>query len=170
MKRIALVAVAAALFASSAAIAFADDAETETDAEETSETRELNETQMWKAIMIAGYMDEFLGESLEPETPSLEEPEPSSLDQVIELRTGDTVVGWGAMFKLIQLAELGQQSLAELLAEIDGDDEGWAFGRRFKELKDDGAESDDNAPKNLGQLKKQQKEPKTNNGKKSREG
>jgi hypothetical protein len=162
MKRIALVAVAAALFASTAAIAFADDTETETDIDETSETRELNETQQWKAKMIAGYMDDVLAEWLEPE------PLPSSLDQVTELRTGDTVVGWGAMFKLIQLAELGGQSLTDLLAEIDADDEGWAFGRRFKELKDDGAESDDDAPKNLGQLKKQDKAKKTNNGKKSR--
>ena len=72
------------------------------------------------------------------------------------------------MFKLIQLAELGGQSLTDLLAEIDADDEGWAFGRRFKELKDNGAESDDDAPKNLGQLKKQDKAKKTNNGKKSR--
>jgi hypothetical protein len=165
MKRIALVAVAAALFASTAAIAFADDTETETDIDETSETRELNETQQWKAKMIAGYMDDVLAEWLEPE------PLPSSLDQVTELRTGDTVVGWGAMFKLIQLAELGGQSLTDLLAEIDADDEGWAFGRRFKELKelkDNGAESDDDAPKNLGQLKKQDKAKKTNNGKKSR--
>ena len=165
MKRIALVAVAAALFASTAAIAFADDAETETDMDETSETRELNETQMWKANMIADYMDELLAERLEGEP--LEPEAPSSLEQVIELRTGDTVVGWGAMFKLIQLAELGDQSLAELLAEIDGDDDGWAFGKRFKELKDEGYELDDDAPKNLGQLKKQDKAKKTNNGKKS---
>jgi hypothetical protein len=162
MKRIALVAVAAALFASTAAIAFADDTETETDIDETSETRELNETQQRKAEMIAGYMEDVLADWLEPE------PLPSSLDQVTELRTGDTVVGWGAMFKLIQLAELGEQSLTDLLAEIDSDDEGWAFGRRFKELKDNGAESDDDAPKNLGQLKKQDKAKKTNNGKKSR--
>jgi hypothetical protein len=161
MKRIALVAVAVALFASTAAIAFADDTETETDIDETSETRELNETQQWKAEMIAGYMEDVLADWLEPE-PNF------SLDQVTELRTGDTVVGWGAMFKLIQLAELGEQSLTDLLAEIDSDDEGWAFGRRFKELKDNGAESDDDAPKNLGQLKKQDKAKKTNNGKKSR--
>jgi hypothetical protein len=161
MKRIALVAVAAALFASTAAIAFADDTETETDIDETSETRELNETQQWKAEMTAGYMEDVLADWLEPE-PNF------SLDQVTELRTGDTVVGWGAMFKLIQLAELGEQSLTDLLAEIDADDEGWAFGRRFKELKDNGAESDDDAPKNLGQLKKQDKAKKTNNGKKSR--
>lgn len=170
MKRIALVAVAAALFASTAAIAFADDAETETDMDETSETRELNETQMWKANMIADYMDDLLAERLEgepPESVPLEPAPPSSLDQVIELRTGDTVVGWGAMFKLIQLAELGDQSLAELLAEIDGDDDGWAFGKRFKELEDKGAELDADAPKNLGQLKKQDKAKKTNNGKKS---
>ena len=165
MKRIALVAVAAALFASTAAIAFADDAETETDMDETSETRELNETQMWKANMIADYMDELLAERL---ATVLLEPDPlapTSLDLVIELRTGDTVVGWGAMFKLIQLAELGDQTLAELLADIDGD--GWALGRRFKEFKDDGVELDDDAPKNLGQLKKQDKAKKTNNGKKS---
>jgi hypothetical protein len=170
MKRIALVAVAAALFASTAAIAFADDTENENDIDETSETRELNETQMWKAEMIADYMDEVLAEWLDPEPlepAPLEPPPPTSLEQVIELRTGDTVVGWGAMFKLIQLADLGEQTLAELLADIDGDDEGWAFGKRFKELKDNGAESDEDAPKNLGQLKKQDKANKTNNGKKS---
>jgi hypothetical protein len=163
MRRIAPIALAAALFTSTAAVAFADDAETETEPEESSETRELNDTQLWKAMMIADYMDEVLVDWLEPEPPS-------SLDQVTELRTGDTVVGWGAMFKLIQLAELGEQSLADLLAEIDSDDDGWAFGRRFKELKDNGAEFDDDAPKNLGQLKKQDKAPKTNNGKNSREG
>jgi len=122
---------------------------------------------MWKAKMIADYMDDLLAQRLEGEPLEPLEPEaPTSLDQVIELPTGDTVVGWGAMFKLIQLAELGDQSLSELLAEIDGDD-GWAFGKRFKELKDEGYELDDDAPKNLGQLKKQEKAKKTNNGKKS---
>jgi hypothetical protein len=46
---------------------------------------------------------------------------------------------------------------------IRDSDEGWAFGRRFKKLaeeREDEAEleSDDDSPKNFGQLKKQYRE------------
>ncbi len=154
MKRLALVAVAAALFASTAAIAVADDTDVDT---ETSETRELSEAQLLKAKLLADY-------SIDGDA------DQEAVDEIVDLRTGDTVIGWGAMFKLLQLAKATEMSLSELLATIDGDgdgdDDGWAFGRRFRELGLNPGKPLEDAPKNLGQLKKQNRGPKGSQGKK----
>jgi hypothetical protein len=160
MKRIAIIAIAAALFASTTAIAFADDPEVEA---ETGETRELNESQLLKARLLADYFADYIvGDGAIGDTTD----EGAAVDEISALRSGDTVVGWGAMFKLLQLAKANEMTLDELLMDI-GPDEGWAFGRRFKELgEDDPRKIADDTPKNLGQLKKQEREPKGNQGKK----
>ena len=151
LKRMAVVAVAASLFASAAAIALAEEhgAGTSTD-----ETRAPSDAQVRKAQLLADYM---IGDATTP------------LDEIIALRTGDTIVGWGAMFKLVQLAKAPDTPLlADLLAEFDED--GWAFGRRFKALSDPPWELLDDAPRNLGQLMKQQRASTENRSKKSRGG
>ena len=160
MKRITIIAVAAALLASTAAIAFSDDADTGADIA-SSETRALNEAQARKALLLANYFADYLAGG--PEAGDTVEPD-AAVDEITTLRTGDTVIGWGAMFKLLQLAEADNVLLSELLTDIEGDEGGWAFGRRFKELELD--KKDKDTPKNLGQLKKQDREPKGNQGKK----
>jgi len=167
MKRLALVAIAVTLFASTAAIAVADDTEVEGD---TGETRELNEVQLRKAELLADdFGDYVVGEGEVGDTVG----EDAAVAELTELRTGDKVIGWGAMFKLLQLAKAEGSSLAALLADIDTDEDGWAFGRRFKELGDDDPRKlSDDTPKNLGQLKKQERESngKGNQGKKPQNG
>ncbi len=147
MKRIAVIAVAAALFATTGAVAIAADPDPD-----PSETRVLTESQLWRTTLLAGY---FAGRF------------EVSTDQITKLRTGDTVIGtpigWGAMFKLLQLAEGG--NLSALLVEIADDERGWAFGYRFKNLNENHPYwSDEGAPRNLGQLKKQNREPRGNQG------
>jgi hypothetical protein len=160
----AIIAIAAALFASTTAIAFADDPEVEA---ETGETRELNESQLLKARLLADYFADYIvGDGAIGDTTD----EGAAVEEISELRSGDTVVGWGAMFKLLQLAKAKDVTLSQLLTEIAGDDRGWAFGHRFKELgEDDPRKIADDTPKNLGQLKKQEREPKGNQGKKSQD-
>jgi hypothetical protein len=170
MKRIAVIAAAIAMFASTAAIALADEAaESPGDEPESSEERVLNETQMWKVNILADYW--LSGEEAVDVASDGEEAESAlSIEEKIRaeieaLRTGEIVVGWGAMFKLMQLAKLYEpaMSFTEVAEMIRDSDEGWAFGRRFKKLaeeREDEAEleSDDDSPKNFGQLKKQYRE------------
>jgi opacity protein-like surface antigen len=152
MRRIAVIAVAAALFATTGAVAVA--AETESDPG-TSEAGVLSEAQLWGTSLLAGYfVDRF-------------ENEDAAVTAITDLRTGDMVIGWGAMFKLFQLAELEDLSLAALLGDIEGDGRGWAFGYRFKEFAGDHPyEASDDTPKNFGQLKKQGRASQGNQGKK----
>jgi len=152
MKRITIIAIAAALFASTAVIALADDTDFDT---ETSETRELSEAQLLKAKLLADYSVDG-------------DADQEAVDEIVDLRTGDTVIGWGAMFKLLQLEKATEMSLSELLATIDGDGDGdgWAFGRRFRELGLNPGKPLEDAPKNLGHLKKQNRGPKGSQGKK----
>ncbi|MEN8041097.1 MAG: hypothetical protein ABFR95_06295 [Actinomycetota bacterium] len=153
MKRLAILAIAATLFASTAAIAFADDTDVEAD---SSETQELNDTQLLKAQLLADYL---VGDDAE------EGAAETAVEELVLLRTEEPVVGWGAMFKLLQLAKAYDIPLADLLAEYDEDD-GWGFGKKFKDLGDEENDRLEGTAKNLGQLKKQQREPKTNNGNK----
>jgi hypothetical protein len=178
MKRIAIIAAAMAMFASTAAIALADEATESPDTdEETTEERVLSETHMWKVNILADYWlggeeGEPSGDE-EPESAAGDEAgtEPTIEDEIEALRTGDIVVGWGAMFKLMQLAKAYDKSLTEVAAMFRGEDEesgGWAFGRRFKELDRDKAElaSPEGSPKNLGQLQKQARKADGTRGKK----
>jgi len=152
MKRLAIIGVAVLLFATTATIASADDADTDAEASETSE---LSDAQQRKAQLLADYV---VGEDAEDGEAE------AAVDEIVALRTGNPAVGWGAMFKLLQLAKATDTTLDLLLA---GDlEDGWAFGRRFKALDDDQKRRLDGSPTNLGQLKKQAKEPKSNQGKK----
>ncbi len=148
MKRLSIIAIAAALFASTAAIAIADD--TDVDAE-TAETHALSESQLLKAKLLADYWvdDDADEEAVE-----------AAVLELTALRTGETVVGWGAMFKLLQLEKATDMTLAELVEAKKTSGFGWLF-REYGVDKKDG-----DAPKNLGQLKKQDRAPKSNQGKK----
>jgi hypothetical protein len=179
MKRIAVIAAAIAMFASTAAIALADEAaESPGDEPESSGERVLNETQMWKVNVLADYWlsghedgdDPEEGDPAETSDGESAVEEVSIEDEIEALRTGEIVVGWGAMFKLMQLARLyyPDKSLTEVVLMIKGEDEGWAFGRRFKELGGDSQEleGDHDSAKNFGQLKKQYSEADGIRGKK----
>ncbi|MFV1972033.1 MAG: hypothetical protein ACC683_13670, partial [Acidimicrobiia bacterium] len=138
------IAIAAALFASSAVIALADDTDFDT---ETSETRELSEAQLLKAKLLADYSVDG-------------DADQEAVDEIVDLRTGDTVIGWGAMFKLLQLEKATDMTLAQLVEVKQTSGFGWMF-REYEVDKKDG-----NTPKNLGQLKKQNRGPKGSQGKK----
>lgn len=159
MKRFAVIAAAVALFATSATLALADDSDVDADASEMEamEARELNDAQMLKAWLLAEFL---VGDDAEEgDEPGAEgdelDPTEAALEAIIELRTGETVAGWGAIFKLVQLANATDTTLEDLLADVEADGGGWAFGKRFKELEDGAIDGD--APKNLGQLKKANK-------------
>jgi hypothetical protein len=169
MKRIAILAATVALFASTAAVAFADDDAGEEEAEpETTEladhTEDPFEEQLWQVQLLARY--KAGDDADEGETAAAEE-------EIALLRTGEDKTGWGAIFKLIQLHKLYElnypedgstpMTLAEMVAEYG--DEGWAFGKRFREYDSEDRESLD-PPKNLGQLKKQDREENGTHGKK----
>jgi len=152
MKRLAILGVAVLLFASTTTIAVADDADP---GSESTETTELSDAQKRKAQLLADYV---VGEDAEKDEAE------AAVDEIVALRTGSPAIGWGAMFKLLQLAKATDTTLDLLLA---GDlEDGWAFGRHFKALDDDQKRRLDGTPTNLGQLKKQAKEPKSNQGKK----
>jgi hypothetical protein len=171
MKRMTILVAVAALFASTATIALAGDADEGVESEpETSEARELNVAQMQKVNILADYWlsghedgdDPEEGDPAETSDGEPAEDEMSIEDEIEALRTGEIVVGWGAMFKLMQLARLHdpEMSLTDYVRMIKDADEGWAFGRRFKEYSEDETKlaRPDDAPKNLGQLKKQDRE------------
>ncbi len=166
MKRIAIVAIAAALFASTAAIAFADDTDEEAESESVV-TQELNDKQMMKARLLADYMigDVVVDEEDEAAVAAAAAAADAATEEIVALRTGDPAVGWGALFKLTQLAKAYGVDLEVFLADYGEGDE-WGFGELFKNLDDDQKALLDGDAKNFGQLKKQAKEPKTNNGKK----
>lgn len=169
MKRIAVIAAAIAMFASTAAIALADEPPESPEAETaTSEERVLNESQMWKVNVLVDYWlrgEEGGDESSEGGTASTE---PSIEEEVEALRTGEIVVGWGAMFKLMQLARAYDKSFTEVAEMIKEADDGWAFGRRFKDLDSKEAElaRPEDSAKNFGQLQKQNREEHGTRGKK----
>lgn len=174
MKRIAIIAIAMALFISTASIAFAGDNDSHPDTEpstDTDEARELSAAQARNALLLANYM--ITDYPLDEGTPTVLNEGAAALagKELAALRTGDTVIGWGAMFKLLQLAKATNMTLSKLLDTFETD-EGWGFGRLFKDLVDDQPALLEEGPKNLGQLKKQareagnEKESKGNNGKK----
>lgn len=154
MRRILIVALAATLLGSTIGTAFADDEVTEGDGTESdgTESAVLSEAQMWKARMIADY---FIPE------PADEGAAEALTDDIVEARTEEPAVGWGALYKVMQLwVATGDEdeSLTGFIGMLE-DDGGWAFGKRFKALDDDQrtklGEAD--LPKNLGQAQKQAK-------------
>ena len=73
-----------------------------------------------------------------------------SQEEVLALH--DEGIGFGALFKLYQLSQATGVSVEDLLASMDADGEGYAFGKRFKELTEEQRAVLDDGPKNLGQL------------------
>jgi hypothetical protein len=151
MRRLFIVALATTLLGSTMGIAFADDEVT--DGEDT-ESAVISETQLWKARMIADY---FIPEDAEDPDGDAE----ALTDEVVEARTGEPAIGWGALYKVMQLwVATGDEdeSLTDFIAMLE-DDGGWAFGKRFKALDDEQRTKLEEAdlPRNLGQAHKQAK-------------
>ncbi len=140
VRRILVIGVSALLVGSMTSIAVAEEGPTD-DGLSTEKT--LSDAQMRKAEMIADYFA--------PEDAS-EEDIAASVEAIIELRTGEPAVGWGALYKLMLLSEAGV-SIDEMTAE-----DGWGFGKYFKELREEDPDWLGDTPKNLGQLKKQQRD------------
>lgn len=116
--------------------ALADDSD-----EDSPEDTSMSEIQEKKAKLLAAY---YVGPDGDVE---------AATDEVVELRNGTPAIGWGALFKLMQLAKAKDVTLETLLADFDGD-EGWGFGRMFKELEPEQRDRLDDTAKNFGQLKK----------------
>ena len=74
----------------------------------------------------------------------------ASQEEVLALH--DDGIGFGALFKLYQLSQATGVSVEDLLASMDADGEGYAFGKRFKELTEEQRSVLEDGPKNLGQL------------------
>ncbi len=155
MRRLFIVALAATLLGSAMGTAFADDEVTEGD---DTESAVVSEAQMWKARMIADYFIPEEADEDTAETPTGDDP---LVGEIIVARTGEPAVGWGALYKVMQLwvATGGEdETLTDFIGMLE-EDGGWAFGKRFKELSDDQRTKLDEAdlPRNLGQAQKQAK-------------
>ena len=76
-------------------------------------------------------------------------------DQGEVLALHEQGIGFGALFKLYALAQATGTTVDDLLASIDADadgGQGYAFGKRFKELTEEQRAVLESGPKNLGQL------------------
>jgi hypothetical protein len=153
MKRIVMVLMATVLLGAAAGAAMAgDDALEAPQTEDTSTSTSLSDAQTWKAEVIA---DSFVADDAE-------EGEAQALtEEIVAARTGEPSVGWGALYKVMQLwVATGEdgEDLTTFMSNLR-DEGGWAFGKRFKELEPDQQEKLDAAdlPKNLGQAQKQAK-------------
>ena len=74
----------------------------------------------------------------------------ASQEEVLALH--DEGIGFGALFKLYQLSQATGVSVEDLLASMDADGEGYAFGKRFKDLTEEERAVLEGGPKNLGEL------------------
>jgi len=124
-------------------VAVADDETAEIEQPDQEEVVELSDAQMRKAILIADY---FTPAATDEDTTADDDVDPV-LETVLELRSQ---TGWGAVYKLMLLSEAGV-----VIEDLDG---GWGFGKYFKNLTEAESELIADAPKNLGQLKKQQRD------------
>jgi hypothetical protein len=162
MRRWLVLTVSLLLVGSMSAVAFADDEAPEGD-ESVESSGELADKQMQRAQSLADFFAPRLSgdvetvESGEPEEAADEDPAVDALTgEIVDLRIGDEVVGWGALYKLLLLAEYREQTLTDTVAGFEGD--GWAFGQVLKEMReDDGWQSENDTPRNLGQFKKEQR-------------
>lgn len=64
----------------------------------------------------------------------------------------DDGIGFGVLFKLYSLARAQGMTVDELLASIESEGGGYAFGKLKKELSEEEQAALDDGPKNLGQL------------------
>ena len=166
MRRWPVLAVSMLLVGSMSAMASADDT-TDGDDHAAEFTEELNDKQMQRAHLLSAYFAPRL--SGYGEGPADEESEETVgedaavealYEEYIDFRSGDDVVGWGALYKLTMLAEYRDRPLADVVAEFEAD--GWAFGQALKEMReDDEWQSESNTPRNLGQFKKEHRAERT---------
>lgn len=149
MRRMFIIGMATVVLAVPSALALADDDVDEAGPTDENEVVELSDAQMRKAMLIADYFTPDEGET-EDEVDTGDDDEDvvdPVLETVLELRSQ---TGWGAVYKLMLLAQAGVD-----IEELDGE---WGFGRHFKNLTPDQSAAIADAPKNLGQLKKQERE------------
>jgi hypothetical protein len=185
MKRWVMLAMVVVLIGAMSAGALADDSEATGDDAGSETTKTLSDAQLFKARMIADYFapsDDTSdgtaeGEAEEPTETSCEPAEPVEpveavaeeavegpptagdlCVQIVALRTGEDTVGWGAIYKLMLLAQAWEMPLDEVVTTLreNSDDGGWGFGKSFKQLRDDDYEWGDTHT-NLGQLNKETK-------------
>ena len=90
------------------------------------------------------------GEGAEKVAQAIADAFGASQEEVLALH--EQGIGFGALFKLYQLSQATGTPVADLLASIDESGEGYAFGKRFKELSDEQRAVLEAGPKNLGQL------------------
>jgi len=177
MKRVAIFATVLLLILSLTAIAFAGDTSDATDEDSASTEVELATAQLRKAQVIADYFAPFYvptGEASDEfpeitgpctETDDVDACEAGLLatatgdltETIVMLRVAEPSIGWGAMYKLMQIASAQEMTIDELLAEIGTNEDGdydFGFGQLRKELSSDEIDILSETPKNLGQLKK----------------
>jgi len=94
--------------------------------------------------------DEETGEGAEKVAQAIADAFGATQEEVLALH--DQGIGFGALFKLYQLSQATGVSVQDLLTAIDESGEGYAFGKRFKELTDEQRAVLEGGPKNLGQL------------------
>ena len=153
MRRWMVAVLAAMLVLSVAAGAFADD---DVDGVDADDVGELNDKQLQRAEDLASYFAPRFADE-DAEVGEVESDAVDLTDQVVEFRTGDDRVGWGALYKLLLLAEYRGEDLTTVVENLRSDG-GWGFGKNFKELRSDAewAESSD-TPMNFGQWKKHER-------------
>jgi hypothetical protein len=139
VKRTVVVILVGILTISMSAVALADDVD-----EESPRDASISEAQEHKAKILAAY---YVGPDGDAD---------AATEEVVELRTGPPAIGWGALFKLMQLAKAKDVPIAELLADMDPE-EGWGFGHMFKDLTPEERGRLEGTAKNFGQLKKEAK-------------
>ncbi len=196
MKRVPIFTTVLLLILSLTAIAFAGDETDDTGDDSASTEVELATAQLRKAQVIADYFSPFyvatgevsdeIPEGTDPctETEDVDTCEAELLatatgdltETIVMLRAAEPSIGWGAMYKLMQIASAKGMTIDELLAEIGTDEDGdydFGFGQLRKELSSDEIDILSETPKNLGQLKKlaretdgEQKRPTNAKGKK----
>ena len=181
MKRWVMLAMVVVLLGAMSAGALADDSEATGDDAGSETTKTLSDAQLFKARMIADYFAPSEGDD---EAPALDVEEDESTEtsceptgdeavegasdadllcaEIVLLRTGEDTVGWGAIYKLMLLAQAWgedeEMSLDDVITRLreNSDDGGWGFGKAFKELRDEDYEWGDTHT-NLGQLNKETK-------------
>jgi hypothetical protein len=166
-----VIALIVALATVATVSAFDDDTPTPTDAgtatptatqsPEATETPDESDTPTASAAPTPADDTDLEDEEAEEEDAKAEGEDPNKAAQAIADAFGVPVeevlalhedgIGFGALFKLYKLAEAKDMTVQDLIAEIEEDGGGWAFGKRFRELTDEEWARTEGLPKNLGQ-------------------
>ncbi|MCL1594475.1 MAG: hypothetical protein M3132_09000 [Actinomycetia bacterium] len=175
MKRLTLFTATLMLISSIAAIASAETSIESSDDDAQRIDMEFPESQFSKALLIANFFaehyidpggtDERAPDTIDPCVGSedetvckedlLESARDDLTDTIVMLRVGQPSIGWGALYKLMQIAAARGISIDDLLNDLDtdGNDE-FGFGELRKSLDESQLAILENTPRNLGQLKK----------------